>query len=317
MTIPFTCPHCGTPTDVFDEYAGLTGPCAICGKPITVPYPSTASAGSADGSPGQFGQQSAVSPNAAGKRFGFSWIFLSAAILIAVIAGVGGISLVFALLIPAVRSAQSTALKSQSSANLKAIAAALQKYEDTYGSFPPAYIADAKGKPMHSWRVLLLPYLGYQHVYDRYNFNFAWDSPENAQLLSMMPTEYASPADPDAALQFETSYMVITGSETMFPDGKSTPRVDVTDGFADTILVVETCAAGVSWMEPKDLDASLMQFKINGREGMEIGSKQPGGAHVLTVDGESHFLPDEAPPEVIRAMTTIRGNEFIPWELLE
>ena len=37
MPIQFTCPHCGTETDVADEFAGRSGPCAQCGKTITVP----------------------------------------------------------------------------------------------------------------------------------------------------------------------------------------------------------------------------------------------------------------------------------------
>ena len=40
MPIPFTCPHCGAKTIVSDEYAGRTGPCASCGKRITVPLPT-------------------------------------------------------------------------------------------------------------------------------------------------------------------------------------------------------------------------------------------------------------------------------------
>ena len=32
-------------------------------------------------------------------------------------------------------------------------------YESVYHTLPPAYLTDAEGKPMHSWRVLILPYL--------------------------------------------------------------------------------------------------------------------------------------------------------------
>ena len=39
MPINFTCPHCGATTDVADQYAGQSGPCAHCGKTITVPLP--------------------------------------------------------------------------------------------------------------------------------------------------------------------------------------------------------------------------------------------------------------------------------------
>ena len=37
MPIPFTCPHCDHETLVEDKYAGETGDCVECGKPVTVP----------------------------------------------------------------------------------------------------------------------------------------------------------------------------------------------------------------------------------------------------------------------------------------
>ena len=37
----------------------------------------------------------------------------------------------------------------------KQLGLALLAYERAYGSFPPAYVADANGKPLYSWRVLI------------------------------------------------------------------------------------------------------------------------------------------------------------------
>jgi hypothetical protein len=37
MPIPFACPHCGLQTEVAEQYAGHSGPCAGCGRTITVP----------------------------------------------------------------------------------------------------------------------------------------------------------------------------------------------------------------------------------------------------------------------------------------
>jgi len=37
MPFLFTCPHCGAQTNVSEEYAGRTGPCAVCGKTISIP----------------------------------------------------------------------------------------------------------------------------------------------------------------------------------------------------------------------------------------------------------------------------------------
>ena len=39
MPIPFTCPHCGHQTLVHDQFVGQSGPCAGCGKIVTVLRP--------------------------------------------------------------------------------------------------------------------------------------------------------------------------------------------------------------------------------------------------------------------------------------
>ena len=36
MPIQFTCPHCGQETFVADQYVGRSGPCAGCGRTITI-----------------------------------------------------------------------------------------------------------------------------------------------------------------------------------------------------------------------------------------------------------------------------------------
>src|SRR5689334_12593064 len=51
---------------------------------------------------------------------------------------------------------------------LRFLAMACQNYEAKYGTFPPAYIADSQGRPMHSWRVLILPYLDRDDLYSQY-----------------------------------------------------------------------------------------------------------------------------------------------------
>jgi hypothetical protein len=37
MPISFTCPHCGLAMTAADQYAGQSGPCSRCGKPIAIP----------------------------------------------------------------------------------------------------------------------------------------------------------------------------------------------------------------------------------------------------------------------------------------
>ena len=68
--------------------------------------------------------------------------------------------------------------------NLRQIALALQSYHQANGCFPPAYVADKNGKPMHSWRVLILPYLGFDDLYKAYDFTEPWDGPNNKKTES-------------------------------------------------------------------------------------------------------------------------------------
>ena len=67
--------------------------------------------------------------------------------------------------------------------NVKEIALAIHNYESANGHLPPAYIADENGNPMHSWRVLILPYIeGQQALFDRYDMDEPWDGPNNSKL---------------------------------------------------------------------------------------------------------------------------------------
>src|SRR5712691_1116717 len=54
---------------------------------------------------------------------------------------------------------------------LKHIGLALHNYHDTYGTFPPAFVLGPDGRPWHSWRVLILPYLECKPLYDEYHFD--------------------------------------------------------------------------------------------------------------------------------------------------
>jgi hypothetical protein len=73
-----------------------------------------------------------------------------------------------ALLLPSVGHGPEHPRRAQCGNHLKQIGLALQNYHDTYNSFPPAYIADANGKPMHSWRVLILPFMEQKPLYDKF-----------------------------------------------------------------------------------------------------------------------------------------------------
>jgi hypothetical protein len=78
----------------------------------------------------------------------------------------------------------------ESANNLRQIGVALYKYHDAVGYFP----SDA-GSQL-SWRVQILPHLGENALYERFQHDEPWDSPHNIRLLPLMPKIYRCPRWP-------------------------------------------------------------------------------------------------------------------------
>ena len=199
--------------------------------------------------------------------------------------------------------------------NLKQIGLALENYQAAYGVFPPAYFADETGKPVHSWRVLILPYLEEEKLYAEYDFSEPWDGPHNSKLLAKMPRVYSCPARDQAATQrpSRTSYVAVTGPGTMFPGSESIGFDQVTDGSANTLMVAEIANVEIPWTKPEDLDIRTMSLKLNDKQNPSISSDHPGGAQVLFADGSCRLL-SRIRADVLRSLLTIAGGERIETE---
>lgn len=197
---------------------------------------------------------------------------------------------------------------------------ALSLYHNAYGSFPPAYLADEQGQPMHSWRVLILPYIEQQEIYDQYKFDEPWNSPHNRALSEKANTAYFHcPSGPHTGNSPMTDYVVVVGEETAFPGSQSTSMDDFQDSLEDTILIVEIANSDIHWMEPRDLDFNTMSFKIDDRSRPSISSLHPcgpgavfGDYHRLSYGHHTSLicrLHTSLSPASIKAMLTISGGE--------
>ena len=143
--------------------------------------------------------------------------------------------------------------------HLRQIMLALQDYHQVNGCFPPAYIADKDGKPVHSWRTLILPYLDRMDLYKEYDFNEPWDGPHNKRLLRKRPKEFACPSDPIADMDgaAQTSYVAVVGTDAAWA-GEKPRRANEFSSLSHSIMLVEVANSEIEWTEPRDLSLNTL-----------------------------------------------------------
>jgi type II secretory pathway pseudopilin PulG len=226
-----------------------------------------------------------------------------------------------ALLLPAVQSAREAARRCQCQNNLKQIALTLLNYESANGCFPPAYIADKNGKPMHSWRVLILPYLEQTPLYQAYDFSEPWDGPKNKLLSANCLPQYICPSERKAQ-DTETNYVAVLGKNTAWPGEKARkpgPR-DFPGGANKTVMVVEVANSGIHWAEPRDLSLDALDATGAKSPPLTVSSNHRQeddfffiydrycGAYVALADGGVRYLPPSSlSPEHLRKLLEVGG----------
>lgn len=213
------------------------------------------------------------------------------------------VALMTALLLTVDRSPRAAARRAKCTNNLKQIALALHNYEQTYHALPPAYTVDASGRPLHSWRTLILPYLKQEALYKSIDLSKPWNDPANASALA---TEVGLFRCPDAAgPRNTTTYLALVGSDACFERTQPRPLGAITDAQSATLMVIEAGEENaIPWMAPFDADEALVM-------GLTPTSKvhHQGGTNGACVDGSVRFLKISAPPSVRRAMISISGND--------
>jgi hypothetical protein len=170
---------------------------------------------------------------------------------------------------------------------LKQMVLAMHNYADTFkGRFPAVANFDKQGKPLLSWRVHILPFVGANDLYRQFHLDEPWDSPHNKKLLARMPEVYQG-SNRKLNGEGKTTYLLPVGKEAAFKDGPEGPRVpaDFPDGTSNTILIVEADDAhAVPWTKPEDL-------KIDPEHPERgLGGHFHGGFLAAIADGSVRFV---------------------------
>ena len=146
--------------------------------------------------------------------------------------------------------------------NLKQMILAIMNYADTHGRFPTDRLVTLPDgtELRHSWQIEILPLVGQETLFAKYDFNEAWDGPNNSKLESLMPRYLACPYRNHGT---RTPYKLVNGPGTAFEIGKNISFGEINDGTSNTVALIEDHANPVHWMKPGELTAEEAAHAMN------------------------------------------------------
>ena len=188
--------------------------------------------------------------------------------------------------------------------NMKWLGLALHQYNVDHGTLPPAFIPGDAGKPAHSWRILLLPYLNQPDLYDTYRFDEPWDGPNNSTLAAKMPDVFRCPSCVENTPPTHTNYVACIHDDSVLSGSVPNPLSAIKDPPQETLLLSETQTRAVHWMSPFDVPSTEMYADL--ADGIGIHDR---GFNAIMADGAAMFLPHTMTQADFDSLVTRSGNE--------
>ena len=194
------------------------------------------------------------------------------------------ISILVALLLPAVQSARESARRMQCTNHMKQIGIAILNYESAHGEYPPAYTDfwTTPGNGFHtrhhvlSW---LLPHLEQENIYNLMDFDYHYNDTENEPATENKISFYECPSAPRRTDEFTGDYTVAHHIDRPYhdallaaslietrrpPGGNNTSLEDrlkgllrtegstsamAKDGLSNTFMMIEDAGRPARWEE--------------------------------------------------------------------
>ncbi len=201
------------------------------------------------------------------------------------------------------------AARQRSSKNLMELMNAMWNYYEINEHLPPAAIYDKAGKPLLSWRVLLLPYIDQDDLFAQFRFDEPWDSKHNKPLLAKMPALYAPPLTGKTKEKYATFYQVFVGKGALFEGKEGMSISDITDGTSCTIAIIESAQA-VPWTKPADLPYD------SKKPLPKLGGLFDNGINAAFADGSAHWLKKDFDAKLMRVAITRNNGDLNDFDKL-
>jgi prepilin-type N-terminal cleavage/methylation domain-containing protein/prepilin-type processing-associated H-X9-DG protein len=165
---------------------------------------------------------------------------------------VGIIAVLIALLLPAIQSAREQARRTQCFNNLLQLGLAMNNYASTHSVLPPGVVND-KGPIVdlpagyhHGWVVQILPYIGQNNVYRRFNMSASVYAATNFTARGVAISTLVCPSSPNrgtttnyAGCHHDKEAPIAADNHGVLYLNSHVRFDDITDGPAQTILIGE------------------------------------------------------------------------------
>lgn len=164
-------------------------------------------------------------------------------------------------------------------------------------------LRDSVGRPGLSWRVQILPLLGYQELYDRFNLREPWDSPQNMKLLEYIPDEFVSPERFDTY----TNYQLFVNGAALFSETERKDKTEISDAPSVLLLAEVDDAAAVPWTSPFDYD-----FREEPLD-RALGNLREDGVFVGWMTGQAALWPKPINTRYLFNAITFEAGDALPF----
>lgn len=156
---------------------------------------------------------------------------------------------------------------------LTLLANAAKNYYAVHGEFPPATIHDQNDARMHSWRVLLVPFIEANTLYDAYDFSEPWNAPVNIGLAkktnaanypkhlppAFVGEIYTQTRGKSSRDDFTTDFLLLSRARAerfafrKVPTSDKTTLMSAVSSVPSELIIIQLDRTAIHWMEPRDL----------------------------------------------------------------
>jgi hypothetical protein len=218
------------------------------------------------------------------------------------------------------RSAAGAARERQWRNNQDVVAQAIKNYRSDRGNFPPASVLDENGQPMHSWRVLLVPFIQQNLFYSHYDLDEPWNGPHNQRLLQgYVDVDGAGDKEIDDVTDVRYSYL--HPAYSLYEDNFHTDLVMVVDPnrtptrntgsdrgrqvwlhAGDEVMFVGVPGSDIHWMEPRDMTPEELISLSKASKNSSKSSPHITDSFVVKQDETVQFFNEEETLERLQQM---------------